>query len=114
MQLAREEFNDMNYMVNRDVTIGEGNSKTCVGTVDSFVRGRTGVNGDRDSGLDALVVKMKGQKPSAYYSRGQRTATIGAKTTFPFSASLPKVWQAKMRLKIHLKSLLSLKNLPAS
>ena len=57
MQLAREEFNDMNYMVNRDVTIGEGASKTYVGTVDSFVRGRTGVNGDRDSGLDALVVK---------------------------------------------------------
>ena len=61
MQLAREEFNDMNYMVNRDVTIGEGTSKTYVGTVDSFVRGRTGVNGDRDSGLMHLLSKMKGQ-----------------------------------------------------
>lgn len=114
MQLAREEFNDMNYMVNRDVTIGEGTSKTYVGTVDSFVRGRTGVNGDRDSGLDALVVKDERTRPSAYCSRGQRTATIGVKTTFSFSASLPKAWQAKMRLRIHPKSLLSLKNLPAS
>lgn len=72
MQLAREEFNDMNYMVNRDATIGEGASKTYVGTVDSFVRGRTGVNGDRDSGLDALVVKDKRTKTVRILFQGSK------------------------------------------
>ncbi|MFY4635738.1 hypothetical protein ACOVJL_02625 [Scardovia wiggsiae] len=111
MLIAREEHNNQNFLCGQRVKLADN---TDAGIVTSFVRGMTGVSGDRDSGLDALVVKMKGQKPSAYYSRGQRTATIGAKTTFPFSASLPKAWQAKMRLKIHPKSLLSLKNLPAS
>ena len=95
MQLAREEFNDMNYMVNRDVTIGEGNSKTCVGTVDSFVRGRTGVNGDRDSGLDALVVKDERTKTVRILFQGSKDSNDWGKNNLPLLGELAKGMASK-------------------
>ncbi len=95
MQLARKEFNGMNYMVNRDATIGEGASKTYVGTVDSFVRGRTGVNGDRDSGLDALVVKDERTKTVCILFQGSKDSNDWGKNNLPLLGELAKGMASK-------------------
>ena len=69
MLIAREEHNNQNFLCGQRVKLADN---TDAGIVTSFVRGRTGVNGDRDSGLDALVVKDERTKTVCILFQGSK------------------------------------------